>query len=45
MAFHLEIFIKEAGRIVPNLREIFDLPYSYQNLRLISQDSTDVLKH
>ena len=44
MAFHLEIFIRESGRIVPNLREIFGLPYSYQNMRLISQDSTDVLK-
>lgn len=44
MAFHLEIFIGEAWRIVPNLREIFGFSYSYQNLRLISQDSTDVLK-
>ncbi len=44
LAFHLEIFIRGARRIVPNIREILDLTYSYQNLRLISQDSTDVLK-
>ncbi len=44
MAFHLEIFVRDAGRIVPNIREILGFPYSYQNLRLISQDSTDVLK-
>ena len=44
LAFHLEIFIRGAGHIVPNIREILGLSYSYQNLRLISQDSTHVLQ-
>ncbi|WP_267927361.1 sigma 54-interacting transcriptional regulator [Desulfolithobacter dissulfuricans] len=44
MAVHLEAFISGAGRIVPNIQEWLGLQYSYENIRLISSDSTYVLK-
>lgn len=44
MALHLELFIGGAGRIIPNLREIMGLSFSYENIRLISSDSTYVLQ-
>lgn len=44
MALHLEFFVQGAGRLVPNVQQIFGLPHSYQDLRLISADSTFVLQ-
>lgn len=44
MALHLEFFVSGAGRIVPNLQELFGMSYSYENIRLISSDSTYVLQ-
>lgn len=44
MAVHLEIFVGGAGRLLPNLRQLFGLSYSYDNIRLISADSTFVLQ-
>jgi len=44
MAVHLDAFIRGAGRLVPNLQELFGLQYSYDNIRLISADSTFVLQ-
>ena len=44
LAFHLDAFVRGAGRIVPNLQELFGRPYSYENIRLISSDSTHVLQ-
>lgn len=44
MAFHLDVFVRGAGRIVPNLQELFGWQYSYENIRLISSDSTYVLQ-
>ena len=44
MALHLEFFVSGAGRIVPNIRELIGLSYSYEDIRLISSDSTYVLQ-
>jgi hypothetical protein len=44
MAVHLDLFVRGAGRIVPNLQELFGRQYSYDNLRLISADSIFVLQ-
>lgn len=44
MAFHLDAFMRGAGRVVPNLQEILGLDASYDNIRLISADSTFVLQ-
>lgn len=44
MALHLEFFVSGAGRIVPNIQELFGMSYSYENIRLISADSTYVLQ-
>ncbi len=44
MALHLEFFVSGAGRIIPNIRELAGLPFSYDNIRLISTDSTYVLQ-
>jgi transcriptional regulator with AAA-type ATPase domain/polyferredoxin len=44
MAVHLDAFVRGAGRIVPNLQELFGWHYSYDNIRLISSDSTFVLQ-
>jgi len=44
MAVHLDAFVRGAGRIVPNLQEFFGWHFSYENLRLISFDSTFVLQ-
>lgn len=44
MALHLEFFVAGAGRIVPNLQELFGYNSSYENVRLISSDSTYVLQ-
>lgn len=44
MALHLEFFVSGAGRIVPNIRELVGLSYSYEDIRLISSDSTFVLQ-
>ncbi|WP_456473629.1 sigma 54-interacting transcriptional regulator [Desulfolithobacter sp.] len=44
MAVHLESFISGAGRIIPNIQEWLGMQYSYENIRLISSDSTYVLK-
>jgi hypothetical protein len=44
MALHLEFFVSGAGRIVPNIQEMFGMAHSYENIRLISADSTYVLQ-
>ena len=44
MALHLEFFISGAGRIVPNVQEFLGLAFSYEDIRLISADSTYVLQ-
>jgi transcriptional regulator with AAA-type ATPase domain/NAD-dependent dihydropyrimidine dehydrogenase PreA subunit len=44
LAVHLEFFVSGAGRIVPNIQELLGWQYSYENIRLISSDSTYVLK-
>ncbi|MCP3892507.1 MAG: cyclic nucleotide-binding domain-containing protein [Desulfobulbaceae bacterium] len=44
MALHLEFFVRGAGRVVPNIQELFGKPFSYDNIRLISEDSTFVLQ-
>lgn len=44
MAVHLDVFVRGAGRIVPNLQELFGWQYSYESIRLISSDSTFVLQ-
>lgn len=44
MAVHLDAFVRGAGRIVPNLQELFGWQYSYDSIRLISSDSTFVLQ-
>ena len=44
MAIHLDVFVRGAGRIVPNLQELFGRQVSYDNIRLISADSTFVLQ-
>ncbi len=44
LAAHLDVFMSGAGRIVPNIQELLGYHYSYEDIRLISQDSTDVLK-
>ncbi|MFT5698445.1 MAG: transcriptional regulator with AAA-type ATPase domain [Desulforhopalus sp.] len=44
MALHLEFFVSGAGRIVPNIQEMFGLAHSYEDIRLISSDSTYVLQ-
>jgi hypothetical protein len=44
MAFHLDVFVRGAGRIVPNIQELFGWRYSYDNIQLISSDSTFVLQ-
>jgi transcriptional regulator with AAA-type ATPase domain/polyferredoxin len=44
MAVNLDIFVRGAGRIVPNLQELFGWQYTYDNIRLISSDSTFVLQ-
>jgi transcriptional regulator with AAA-type ATPase domain len=44
MAVHLDAFVRGAGRVVPNLQELFGWQYSYDNIRLISSDSTFVLQ-
>lgn len=44
LAIHLEFFVSGAGRIVPNIQEWMGWQYSYEALRLISSDSTYVLK-
>ncbi len=44
MALHLEFFVSGAGRILPNVEELFGSSPSYDNLRLISVDSTHVLQ-
>lgn len=44
MAIHLDVFVRGAGRIVPNLQELAGWQFSYDNIRLISADSTFVLQ-
>lgn len=44
MAVHLELFVSGAGRLVPNIRELLGMQPVYDNIRLISKDSTFVLQ-
>ncbi|MGB3211718.1 MAG: sigma 54-interacting transcriptional regulator [Desulforhopalus sp.] len=44
MAVHLDLFVRGAGRIVPNLQELAGVHHSYESIRLISSDSTYVLQ-
>ncbi|TKB26624.1 cyclic nucleotide-binding domain-containing protein [Desulfopila sp. IMCC35006] len=44
MAIHLDAFVRGAGRLVPNLQEALGYHFSYDNIRLISEDSTFVLQ-
>jgi hypothetical protein len=44
MAQHFELFVRGAGRIVPNIVELFGSAGNYEHVRLISADSTYVLQ-
>ncbi len=44
MALHLEFFVAGAGRIVPNIGQLVGMAVSYDDIRLISVDSTRVLQ-
>ncbi len=44
MAFHLDAFVRGAGRVLPNLQELLGRQFSYESIRLISTDSTFVLQ-
>lgn len=44
MAVHMELFVGGAGRIVPNVKELLGMQPLYENVRLISADSTYVLQ-
>ena len=44
MALHLEFFVAGAGRIVPNIGHLVGMTVSYDDIRLISVDSTRVLQ-
>lgn len=44
MAQHLELFVDGAGRIVPNIVDLVGFSGNYDNVRLISEDSTYVLR-
>lgn len=44
MAVHMELFVGGAGRVVPNIKEWLGMPPVYENVRLISADSTFVLQ-
>lgn len=44
LAIHMEFFVSGAGRIVPNIQEWMGWQYSYEDIRLISTDSTYVLQ-
>lgn len=44
MAVHMEIFVGGAGRIVPNIEQLLGMQPVYENIRLISADSTYVLQ-
>ncbi len=44
MAVHLEVFISGAGRIVANIQELSGMSVSYDDIRLLSVDSTYVLQ-
>ena len=36
MAVHLEFFVGEAGRLVPNIKELLGMSYSYDNIVITS---------
>ena len=44
MAAHLEFFVRDAWRLVLIIEEVLKLPVSYDDVRLISRDSTSVLQ-
>lgn len=44
MAVHMEFFVGGAGRIVPNIQELLGMHPVYEDIRLISEDSTYVLQ-
>lgn len=44
MAAHLEFFVKDAWRLILILQEALGFQVSYENIRLISSDSTSVLQ-
>jgi ferredoxin len=44
MAVHMNLFVSGAGRLVPNMQDLFGMRQSYENIRLISADSTYVLQ-
>mgnify|MGYP001340838879 CR=1 FL=1 len=44
MSLHLEFFVRGAGRIIRNIKELFGLHPNYEQIRLISEDSTYVLQ-
>ncbi len=44
MAVHMELFVGGAGMILPNIQEFLGMPPAYDNIRLISEDSTYVLQ-
>jgi hypothetical protein len=44
LAVHFEYFVSEAGRIVPVIQEWFGMNASYENVRLLSPDSTYILQ-
>jgi transcriptional regulator with AAA-type ATPase domain/polyferredoxin len=44
MAAHLEFFVKDAWRLILILQEGLGFQVSYENIRLISRDSTSVLQ-
>lgn len=45
MAAHLEFFVRDAWRLVLIVGEFMKLPVSYDDIRLISRDSTAVLQN
>lgn len=44
MAVHMELFVGGAGRIVPDIEVLLGMQPVYENIRLISADSTYVLQ-
>lgn len=44
LAVYLDLFVLGAGKIVPNIQEVLGLPFSYEDVQLISSDSTIVLQ-
>ena len=44
LAIHLDFFVKGAGNLIPQAQQIFGFEASYENRRIMSQDSTIILQ-